>query len=220
MSAEPRGALSRRHVIGTFVAGAAGLALPIGAAGQADAAAPAGAVRFRRATVSHLGINGRGDELLGVDDAAPRLSWKVTNAPAGWTQAAYQIRAANGDRELAHGPYLWDSGKVRSDAQIDIPWGGRALQSRQTIVWQVRAWSTRGDVTEWSRSASWEMGLLKRSDWGKAEWIEYPGRSVGDPLPIFARAFKVGKGHGAKVTKARLYISGAASSMPSSTALP
>ncbi|WP_328886034.1 family 78 glycoside hydrolase catalytic domain [Streptomyces sp. NBC_00316] len=209
MSTEPRGALSRRHVIGTFVAGAAGLALPIGAAGQADAAAPAEAGRSRRATVSHLEINGRSDEPLGVDDVAPRLSWRVTSALAGWTQAAYQIRAAHSDQELAHGRYLWDSGKVRSDAQVDIPWGGQALQSRQPIVWQVRAWSTHGEVTEWSRSASWEMGLLKRSDWGKAEWIEYPGRSVGDPLPIFVRAFKAGKGHGAKVTKARLYISGA-----------
>ncbi|MFF0291358.1 hypothetical protein [Streptomyces sp. NPDC005262] len=39
MSTEPRGALSRRHVIGTFVAGAAGLALPIGVAGQPAIAA-------------------------------------------------------------------------------------------------------------------------------------------------------------------------------------
>ncbi|CAM5628512.1 hypothetical protein SAURM35S_07406 [Streptomyces aurantiogriseus] len=43
-------------------------------------------------------------------------------------------------------------------------------------------------MTDWSRPASWAMGLLERGDWGAAEWIEYPGRDVGDPLPVFARA--------------------------------
>ena len=52
------------------------------------------------------------------------------------------------------------------------------------------------------------MGLLERGDWGAARWIDYPGRSIGDPLPILARAFAVGGPHGSKVTKARLYLSG------------
>jgi alpha-L-rhamnosidase len=52
------------------------------------------------------------------------------------------------------------------------------------------------------------MGLLERSDWGAAKWIEYPGRSVSDALPIFAREFTVGGRHGSNVTEARLYLSG------------
>ena len=52
------------------------------------------------------------------------------------------------------------------------------------------------------------MGLLERSDWGASKWIEYPGRSLSDPLPILARAFSLDPGHGAKVAKARLYLSG------------
>ena len=86
--------------------------------------------------------------------------------------------------------------------------GRGALRSRQRVVWQVRVWSTRGDATPWSRAARWEMGLLERSDWGAAEWIDHPGRSLGDPLPIFARAFTVDRGPGAKVERARLYLSG------------
>jgi alpha-L-rhamnosidase len=132
----------------------------------------------------------------------------VDRAAREWMQGAYQIRAAAGHRELARGPYLWDSGKIRSSAQTEVPWGGPALRSRQGVVWQVRVWNTRGDVTPWSRPASWEMGLLARSDWGLARWIEYPGRSVSDPLPIFARAFTVEGRHGADVAKARLYLSG------------
>ncbi|MDX2938798.1 alpha-L-rhamnosidase [Streptomyces ipomoeae] len=202
MPEEPRGALNRRQVIEVFAVGAAGLALPAAAAGSAVAGGSHGA------TVDELGVNGRHDEPLGVDDPAPRLSWLVAGAPADWRQAGYRIRAARSVRDLTGGPYMWDSGKVRSEAQTDIPWGGEALRSRQTVVWQVRVWSARGDVTDWSRPASWEMGLLKRGDWGAAEWIEYPGRNVGDPLPILARAFKVDQRAGGAITKARLHLSG------------
>ena len=79
----------------------------------------------RSATVGHLEVDGRGDDPLGVDDTTPRLSWRVTTHRDGWVQSAYQIRAARTAHELDHGPYLWDSGKVHSDAQTDIPWGGR-----------------------------------------------------------------------------------------------
>ncbi|WP_049575831.1 alpha-L-rhamnosidase [Streptomyces sp. SBT349] len=195
------GILSRRQVVGAFVAGGAGVVLPLAAGDTASAGSG-------RAAVGNLRVDGRGDEPLGVDDTAPRLSWQVTSAPAGWMQGAYRIRAARSVRELAEGPYLWDSGTVRSAAQNDIPWGGGPLRSRQTVVWQVRAWDTRGDVTPWSRPASWEMGLLERGDWGAAEWIEHPGRGVEDPLPVFARGFTVGGRRGARVVRARLYLAG------------
>ena len=52
------------------------------------------------------------------------------------------------------------------------------------------------------------MGLLERSDWGNARWIEYPGRALSDPLPIFARPFTVEDGIAAPIAKARLYLSG------------
>jgi alpha-L-rhamnosidase len=177
------------------------------AAAALPAATPATALA-RGATISHLEVNGRDDDPLGVDDADPRLSWRVLAIRDGWAQSAYQIRAARTERQLDRGPYLWDSGKVRSDAQNNISYGGPAPKSRETVVWQVRVWDRRGDVTAWSRRASWEMGLLERSDWGAAKWIDYPGRSVGEPLPILARAFTVRNGHREKVTKARLYLSG------------
>ncbi|MEV6107257.1 family 78 glycoside hydrolase catalytic domain [Streptomyces sp. NPDC051940] len=198
---DPPAALSRRHVIGIFVAGAAGGTLPVWAAGPATASVPP-------AEVTDLAVNGRGDEPLGVDDPTPRLSWRVTGAAAGWRQTAYQVRAAHGVQDLARGRYLWNSGKVASEAQTDIPWGGTALGSRAEVVWQVRVWDTDGGVTDWSRPARWEMGLLQRADWGTARWIEHPGRTLADPLPVFARAFTVDARPGAQVDKARLYLSG------------
>ncbi|WP_435226097.1 family 78 glycoside hydrolase catalytic domain [Streptomyces sp. Tue6028] len=159
-------------------------------------------------TVGHLSIDGRRDEPLGIDDPSPRLGWQVTSAPADWTQQAYQVRAAASATDLARGHCLWDSGKVQSEAQTDIPWRGGVLESRQRIVWQVRLWDSRGDVTPWSSPASWEMGLLKRADWDPALWIEHADRKIADPLPVFARAFTVDNRHGGKVVKARLYIAG------------
>ncbi|WP_328869277.1 glycoside hydrolase family 78 protein [Streptomyces sp. NBC_00287] len=195
-------ALSRRQVVGTMAVSAAGLALPLVPV-QAAYADEAG--DSRGAKVTGLAVDGRADSPLGVDDPAPRLSWRVVGADAGWTQSAYRIRAARTEEELDSGRLLWDSGKVRSSAQADIAWHGPALASRDRVVWQVRAWSTDGDATPWSRSAAWEMGLLKRSDWGAARWIEYPGRTVDQPLPVFARAFRVDRG---RVVRARLYLSG------------
>ncbi|MEV0221355.1 family 78 glycoside hydrolase catalytic domain [Streptomyces sp. NPDC050704] len=161
----------------------------------------------RGARVTGLAVDGRADSPLGVDDPAPRLSWRVVGAGAGWTQSAYRIRAARTAADLDRGRLLWDSGKVRSSAQNDVAWHGPVLGSRDQVVWQVRAWSTDGDGIPWSRPASWEMGLLKRSDWGEARWIEYPGRTVDQPLPVFARAFRV-DGRVGKVVRARLYLSG------------
>ncbi|MEU8950763.1 family 78 glycoside hydrolase catalytic domain [Streptomyces sp. NPDC048489] len=172
---------------------------------------PAAAVTEKdggKVTVGHLNIDGRIDNPLGIDDPSPRLGWQITGAPAHWAQQAYQIRAAHSATDLADGHYLWDSGRVRSAAQTDVPWQGAALTSRQSIVWQVRLWDDRGDVTPWSTPASWEMGLLKRADWDPALWIEHAGRQLADPLPVFARAFTVDSRHGGKVVKARLYIAG------------
>ncbi|MCT9137599.1 glycoside hydrolase family 78 protein [Streptomyces violarus] len=207
MPETPSGALSRRTVVGTMVVSSAGLALPV-APGLPTQAAHADEEGDRhRARVTGLAVDGREDSPLGVDDPAPRLSWRVVGAGPGWTQSAYQVRAAGDEKELGRGRLLWDSGRVRSSAQTDVTWRGPALESRDRVVWQVRAWDGDGEVTPWSRPAPWEMGLLSGSDWGEARWIEYPGRTVDQPLPVFARAFRV-DGRGGKVVRARLYLSG------------
>ena len=201
-----RGAGGVRCVLHSGALGAVALLVMLAGFGLLT---PSAAVADGRGTsVTGLQVDGRGDNPLGVDDTAPRLSWRVKGARGGWMQAAYQIRAARSSQDLARGHHLWDSGKVRSPAQNDIRWAGRALGSRQRVVWQVRVWSTRGDVTQWSRPAGWEMGLLERTDWDSARWIEHPGRSLADALPIFARGFTVDRRHGARVAKARLYLSG------------
>ncbi|MDX3496587.1 family 78 glycoside hydrolase catalytic domain [Streptomyces turgidiscabies] len=203
--------MSRRQVVGTMAAvSAAGLAVPVVPGLPVQEAYADQDGERQGARVTGLAVDGREDEPLGVDDPAPRLSWRVVGARSGWTQSAYRIRAARTEADLGRGRLLWDSGKVSSPAQTDVGWHGPALASRDRVVWQVRAWDTHGEATPWSRAASWEMGLLKRADWGEAQWIEYAGRTVDQPLPLFARAFRVdaGRGNRGRVVRARLYLSG------------
>ncbi|WP_406470437.1 family 78 glycoside hydrolase catalytic domain [Streptomyces sp. NBC_01615] len=204
MPTVPNGPLSRRQVVGTMAVSAAGLALPAVPWLPAQAAYADEEGEGQGTRVTGLAVDGREDAPLGVDDPAPRLSWRVTGVGAGWTQSAYQVHAARSEEDLDTGPLLWDSGKVSSSAQTDVAWRGPAPASRDRVVWRVRVWSTDGTATPWSRCAAWETGLLKRSDWGEARWIEYPGRTVDQPLPVFARAFRTG----GRVVRARLYLSG------------
>ncbi len=170
--------------------------------------------------VVDLRVNGRHDEPLGLDDSSPILAWRMRATPSSAShpchrsgpevacpadeQTAYQIQAANSGRDLADGHLIWDSGKVASSEQSGIPYAGDALRSRQPVVWRVRVWDADGAPSAWSNPARWEMGLLQQGDWGDARWIEYPGRTESQPLPIFARQFDL-DGH---VASARLHLSG------------
>ncbi|WEH13423.1 alpha-L-rhamnosidase [Streptomyces sp. VNUA24] len=200
----PSETFSRRKVVGTMAVSAASLAAPVVPGPAAAAAHADDEDGGHRARVTGLAVNGREDGPLGVDDPAPRLSWRVRGADAGWTQAAYRIRAARTEKDLDRGRLLWDTGRTPSAAQTDIAWHGPTPASRDRVVWQVRVWGADGRATPWSRPGSWETGLFHRSDWGEARWIEYPGRTVDQPLPLFARAFRVD----GRVVKARLYLSG------------
>ena len=78
---------------------------------------------------------------------------------------------------------------------MGIAYAGPALTSGQYVSWKVRAWDGKDQVSEWSESAFWQMGLLSDADW-TAEWISLPpGRPIIDqnPSPFLRRAFHVPK---------------------------
>jgi hypothetical protein len=148
---------------------------------------------------------------IGLGDGTPSLSWRVeargplTSSAAD--QTAYQVRVAS-SRARLDDPDLWDSGQVSSGETSNIVYAGAALESRQRVIWAVRVWDARGRVSEWSRPATWEMGLLSQDDWA-AEWIENPDYTyatdgVPNPLPIFAKDFELTR----RVVEARLHVTG------------
>lgn len=108
---------------------------------------------------------------LGIDAASPRLSWVLTSNQRGEKQTAYQILVASSPKLLKNDQGdLWDSGKVASDENAQIVYGGKPLASRQNCYWKIRAWDAAGKPGAWSDVAQWQMGLLQPADW-KAKWI-------------------------------------------------
>ena len=109
---------------------------------------------------------------LGIDAAAPHLSWQSYNTERNWKQTAYEILVASSDESMHAGKAdVWDSGKVDSAESVGIVYHGPTLESRKRYYWKVRVWDGAGQVSE-SEKAWWEMGLLRKTDW-KAKWIRW-----------------------------------------------
>lgn len=142
---------------------------------------------------------------LGIDLARPRFSWKLASNRRGASQQAFRlVAAADHDSLTRADSLLWDSGMVKSDRSVHIPYDGPALQSRQRVYWRVRSWDEANQSTDWSDAAWFEMGLVSQDDW-QAKWIGNPlvgGPRSPVPSPYFRKDFDLDQGF----RSARLYI--------------
>lgn len=200
--------MPRKRSVGAVVG--VGLLLATAPVPVAQATGEAGGV-----AVVRLAVDGRDDPPLGIGNPRPVLSWQMaqtrpchrndarTACPAD-RQTAYEVQTARSARDLSSGRLLWTTGRVRG-AEQRVTFGGR-VGSRDTVAWRVRVWDAAARPSSWSAAASWTVGLLEQSDWGAARWIDHPGRTENQPMPIFARRFTVP--HGKNVADARLYLSG------------
>lgn len=149
---------------------------------------------------------------LGIDVAAPRLSWILESEVRGASPSAYRLLVARSRAALEAGQGdLWDSGKVPSSQNVHVVYRGKALISGQRCFWKVRVWDPQDRPSNWSEASWWEMGLLSQQDW-RGQWI-FDGRKdptrdedfyLEDPAPLFRKAFEIDR----PVMRARLYISG------------
>ncbi len=141
---------------------------------------------------------------VGLETLQPCLSWHIMSGERGVLQTAYQIRTAETEEGLESGLLSWDSGKIPSEDSHLVPYGGTEPESGQRIYWQVRVWDNKENVSGWSPTAFWEMGLLDRSEW-KASWIDPATKPAGDgadPCPYLRKEFNLKK----KVSRAQLYV--------------
>ncbi len=146
-------------------------------------------------------------EPLGIDVSKPRLSWWLNSSERGAEQSAFQIMVASSEPKLrADKGDLWDSGKVESQRSIQISYGGKTLASQQKCFWKVRVWDEKGNLSNWSSTSSWMMGLLSPNDW-KGKWIQRVVKQTlvaidpfnDSPAPLFRKSFNVEKSVGSAV---------------------
>jgi alpha-L-rhamnosidase len=161
--------------------------------------------------ITHLRCEYR-DNPLGIDSAAPRLSWQIESNRRNVTQVAYRIRVATSPELLEEDRAdLWDSGRVESNQSTFVNYNGKLLPSRLKCYWDITAWSEHGSEAR-SEQAFWTMGLLEENDW-KAEFIcEYDDSSVPRDkeslhLPPARQYRKSFRSHGKPIARATIYAS-------------
>ncbi|MBN1409230.1 MAG: family 78 glycoside hydrolase catalytic domain [Spirochaetales bacterium] len=109
---------------------------------------------------------------IGIDTAAPRLSWVFSDPDRGEKQTAYRIIVASSETNINNNTgNMWDSGKVSSDMQNGVKYAGAALSSRTPYWWKVMVWDRDGNQSTFSSIASFETGMLNQSDWSASSWI-------------------------------------------------
>ncbi len=112
---------------------------------------------------------------LGIDTPAPRFSWILESNQRGQMQSAYRILVAGSVEKLDQNVGdKWDSGKVVFDDSVNIVYEGKPLSSAEKCYWKVRVWDKNGKSSPWSEPATFEMGLLQKSDW-QSQWIAMSG---------------------------------------------
>ncbi|HEY0055230.1 MAG TPA: hypothetical protein VGB63_07735 [Pedobacter sp.] len=129
---------------------------------------------------------------IAIESQLPTLSWQLTSLQRAKSQKAYRILAASNISLLGQnkGDY-WDSGVINSSNSTQVIYRGKPLRSRKTVYWKVMVWDGKNAQSDWSRSASWSMGLLNAADW-KAKWIgsitdPYPDSAITYPAPYFRK---------------------------------
>lgn len=101
---------------------------------------------------------------LGIE-STPTFSWKIKSDKRGYIQKAYEITVTD-----ALGNQVWNSGRVASSRQTDIPYSGPALKSRTKYVWTVTSYDASGSASEKGEGA-FETALLSQNEWASAAWI-------------------------------------------------
>lgn len=165
-------------------------------------------------TTNVVSVTGLSVEMLsnpvGLGTSHPRFSWKLESSSQDVRQNDYRILVASSIKYLDKGiGDLWDSGVVRSDQSLYIPYGGKSLESGARYYWKVRV-STNKGVCAWTKPALWQMALLSSAEW-KAQWIggNFPSDNIDiEHTQVLSRYLRKEFNLGGKIRKATLYISG------------
>lgn len=161
---------------------------------------------------------------VGIGTIQPHLSWVITSTGYNIKQQAFRVIVSDNSRSIQEGKGdIWDSGKTASEESIQFKYNGPPLKQSVKYYWRVKVWDNKGNASDWSSIATWQMGLLSLSGWNPASWIAFdeipesqkiiPAAHLGgkpewgkllDTLPLLRKAFNVKK----PLEMATVFISG------------
>ncbi len=137
------------------------LAASLMAWGQGGATAQSGPV--------HLQV----DDLqrpLGIDDARPRFSWRLSDTARGARQTAYRVLVATRAELLTDGTAdVWNSGRINSGQSLNVKYAGPMVKPSTRYWWRIEIWGRDGKAYTASAAEWWETGILSQG-W-RGEWI-------------------------------------------------
>lgn len=135
---------------------------------------------------------------IGLDETNPRFRWKINSVESGIRTSGFELVVSR-DTTSAEA-IVFQSGKLNSSLSF-YRYEGPELQPFTRYFWKVRSFDQLGGQSAFSAWSSFEMGMMKSSNW-KGAWIS-DGKSIDEKaLPYFRKEFGVGK----KIRSARAYI--------------
>ena len=147
-----------------------------------------------------------------IATSTPRFSWNYDADVENVLQTSYRVIVASTKEKAENNQGdLWDSGVTDSQQMLYIPYGGKALQSRDRAYWKVitTAISNGKKVKAESEVKSFEISLLNQDDW-EAKWIghEFEDDVLTGHTRVAARYLRKDFALNDEVSEARLYVSG------------
>ncbi len=111
---------------------------------------------------------------VGVSKDKLIFSWKIKAEKQNVLQTAYHILVSDDLNELNQNKgILWNTGKVESDASIQVPYDGKPLISAKKYFWKVKVWDNHGMESDWSQPAAFVTAMFNEKDWSDAKWMVY-----------------------------------------------
>ena len=154
------------------------------------------------------------DSPLTIDTPRPRFSWALPAAvPRATVQASYRLVVSTAPA-VAKPAAVWDSGVVRSNRTLNVPYGGgdgappQPLQSDTDYSWSVTWTDAHGSSSAASRG-TFSIAILgddpaSSPDWHAPAWVSsvangslstYRAEFELEAAPVRARMYHVGLGY-------------------------
>ncbi len=198
MARTRRGTRSTALVVwgGLLAVASAGWWAPVGASASSATAVP-----------TALTVDGLAAP-IGVGAGDVQFSWRGGDLRRHSMQSAYRIvvsRASSDGARRSGTETVWDSGRVASAEQTDLPYRGPRLAPDSVYRWTVQTWPDADRAGPFAAWSTFETGLAD-SDW-RASWIRRAADDRLEPDQYTYARKEVGLGS-SPIVRARAYVSG------------